>query len=265
MQIGRWLLEHHETMIIPEDLATAIGLLEYSEPWEMISSMPPDFIIVLGGDGTLLRAAKQCADLDCPILGINLGHLGFMTEVEVPEIGPALAAVTSKEYELDVRHLLRAEIWRQETLLDSFTALNDVVVTKGPHARLINVETYVNNAYVNTYPADGIIIATPTGSTAYSFSAGGPILSPDLNVMVLTPICPHSFFDRSIVINAEQKITLRLRTSYPDALVTIDGQEVYPLEDGDEVVVMIGAQNVSLIRRPGWNFFQVLRGWRKGH
>jgi NAD+ kinase len=242
-----------------------VGFSEFGLAWDQVRSEPIDWVVVLGGDGTLLRAAKELAELERPLLGVNLGHLGFLTEVEVPDLFVALSSMLGHEYLVDERRLLSAKVFRDGKELASFDAMNDVVVAKGPFARLINLETFVNNAYVTTYPADGLIIATPTGSTAYSLSAGGPILSPDLSVMVVTPICPHSFFDRSIVVDGRRQIKIRIRTIHRDTLVTIDGQEGHPLEDGDEVVVQTSPTIIRLMRRPGWSFFHVLRGWRKGH
>jgi len=265
MRMDNWLKEQGATLVMPDDLAAAVGFADRGEDWSTLSTLPLACTVVLGGDGTLLRAAKQLASLDTPVLGVNLGHLGFLTEVEVPELYAALQAVLRGEYALDARRLLRCSVVRNGAILAEFEAMNDVVVAKGPFARLINLETFVDAAYVTTYPADGLIIATPTGSTAYSLSAGGPILSPDLDVMVLTPICPHSFFDRSIVLSRKQEVRIRIRTTHRDTLVTIDGQDVHPLEDGDEVVVVASPTTVNLIRRPGWSFFHVLRGWRKGH
>ncbi|AEJ41439.1 ATP-NAD/AcoX kinase [Sulfobacillus acidophilus TPY] len=264
-RIYQWLTQQQRELVMPDDLALAVDLPQLGVPWETLRQESVDWIVVLGGDGTLLRAAKQLAPLAAPILGVNLGHLGFLTEVEVPDLFSALAAVMRGEFVTDERHLLEARVYRQDQLMATFQAMNDVVVAKGPFARLINLETFVDAAYVTTYPADGLIVATPTGSTAYSLSAGGPILAPDLDVMVMTPICPHSFFDRSIVISARQEVRIRVRTIHRDTLVTIDGQEVHPLEDGDEVVVVSSPTTIQLIRRPGWSFFHVLRGWRHGH
>lgn len=264
-RMSEWLKSQQVGLVIPEDLAQAVGLSDAGRPWDELLATPLLCTVVLGGDGTLLRAAKDLALLDAPILGVNLGHLGFLTEVEVPEVYAALAAVVRGEFVLDERKLLTARVIRGDRTLAEFEAMNDVVVAKGPFARLIHLETFVDSAYVTTYPADGAIIATPTGSTAYSLSAGGPILTPDLDVMVLTPICPHSFFDRSIVLSRRQEVRIRIRTVHRDTLVTIDGQEVHPLEDGDEVVVVASPTSIRLIRRPGWSFFHVLRGWRKGH
>ena len=264
-QMARWFSQHRVMMRIPKDLADAVGFSEYSLDTSELTADSIDWIVVLGGDGTLLRAAKELAFLERPVLGVNLGHLGFLTEVEVPDLLLALSSLLQGEYTIDERHLLSASVLRDGQQLARFDAMNDVVVAKGPFARLINLETFVDNAYVTTYPADGLIVATPTGSTAYSLSAGGPILAPDLSNMVITPICPHSFFDRSIVIDGSHQIKIRIRTIHRDTLVTIDGQEGHPLEDGDEVVVETSPITIRLIRRPGWSFFHVLRGWRKGH
>ncbi|MCY0877700.1 MAG: NAD(+)/NADH kinase [Firmicutes bacterium] len=264
-RLDAWSSSHGVTMVMPEDLADAVGMPERGRYWEDIQRL--DFVctVVLGGDGTLLRAAKQLVAIDAPILGVNLGHLGFLTEVEVPELYASLTWVMNGQFVVDERRLLHASVQREGRRLAEFEAMNDVVVAKGPFARLIHLETFVEGAYVATYPADGLIVATPTGSTAYSLSAGGPILTPGLDVTVITPICPHSFFDRSIVIPRDQEVRIRIRTIHRDTLVTIDGQEVHPLEDGDEVIVVSSPQRVRLVRRPDWSFFQVLRGWRKGH
>ncbi len=265
LRMNDWLKSHGVALIMPDDLARQVGLDENGRDWNELTSMEFVATVVLGGDGTLLRAAKRLAQLEAPILGVNLGHLGFLTEVEVPDLYASLGAVLRGEFVFDERKLLCCQVVREGEVLATFDAMNDVVVAKGPFARLIHLETFVDSAYVTTYPADGLIIATPTGSTAYSLSAGGPILTPDLDVMVLTPICPHSFFDRSLVLSRQTEVRIRIRTMHRDTLVTIDGQEVHPLEDGDEVVVLASSISVRLIRRPGWSFFHVLRGWRKGH
>ena len=264
-RIWRWSLDHGIDTVIPTVFAEPIGYQDLGRSMEELSEGSVDGIIVLGGDGTLLHAAKALAALNCPILGVNLGHLGFLTEVEVPDLMSAVTAMVNDRYEIDQRDLLAMRVMRGHHELVRFEAMNDVVVTKGPFARLINLETFVDEAYVTTYPADGLIVSSPTGSTAYSLSAGGPILSPALGVMVVTPICPHSFFDRSIVINGDQQVKIRVRAMHRDTLVTVDGQETYPLIDGDEVIVETSPTKIRLFRRPGWSFFQVLRGWRKGH
>ena len=264
-QITLWLEKRGVRALMPQDLAHRLDLEGMAFVPEQVTMQEVAWVMVLGGDGTLLLAAKHLMLWEKPILGVNLGHLGFLSEVEVPDLFPTLPLFLAGEYELDPRHLLTAEVSRQGRTLVRYEALNDVVVAKGPFARLVNLETYVDEAYVTTYPADGLIVATPTGSTAYSLSAGGPILSPDLSVFVVTPICPHSFFDRSVVIDARQTVKIRIRAMHRDTLLTVDGQEGFPLEDGDEIRVSASQHTVNLMRRPGWSFFHVLRGWRKGH
>ncbi len=264
-QVIRWLDKRGISAAMPQELADRLNLGAFGCRVDAETMASVAWIMVLGGDGTLLLAAKRLVTWNKPLLGVNLGHLGFLTEVEVPDLFAALPLFLSNGYQLDVRRLLSAEVVRQDRALVRYEAMNDMVVTKGPFARLVNLETFVNEAYVTTYPADGIIVATPTGSTAYSLSAGGPILTPDLSVLVITPICPHSFFDRSVVIDATQTVKIRVRAMHRDTLLTVDGQEGFPLEDGDEIRVAVSDRSVSLMRRPGWSFFHVLRGWRKGH
>ena len=264
-QIARWLDKRGIKALMPRDLAHQLNLYTMACATDQATMEEISWVMVLGGDGTLLLAAKQLILWQKPILGVNLGHLGFLTEVEVPDLFPSLPLFLSGEYQLDPRHLLTAEVWRQGRVLVRYEAMNEVVVAKGPFARLVNLETFVDEAYVTTYPADGLIVATPTGSTAYSLSAGGPILTPDLGVFVVTPICPHSFFDRSVVIDANQTVKIRIRAMHRETLLTVDGQEGFPLEDGDEVVVGSSKHTVHLMRRPGWNFFHGLRAWRKGY
>lgn len=264
-QLLRWFRHREVQVVMPSDLAARLELPEISGVINAETMKDIAWTMVLGGDGTLLLAAKQLAVWKKPILGVNLGHLGFLTEVEIPDLFASLPLFLAGQYQLDRRHLLTAQVVRQGQTLCRYQAMNDVVVTKGPFARLVNLETFVDEAYVATYPADGLIVATPTGSTAYSLSAGGPVLSPDLGVLVITPICPHSFFDRSIVIDSQQTVKIRVRAMHRDTLLTVDGQEGFPLEDGDEILVGASDGSVDLMRRPGWSFFHVLRGWRKGH
>lgn len=263
VELAHWLVEGGHVAMLPDELADVVGLPTFSVPWNSPQMRQLDWSLVLGGDGTLLRAAKRLVHLGQPLLGVNMGHVGFLTEVEVPELYPVLGACLDGDFEVDARYLLSARVIRAGQEMVRYQAMNDVVVTKGPFARLVNLETYVGDQYVATYPADGLIVATPTGSTAYSLSAGGPILTPDLDVMVITPICAHTFFDRSVVIDGRQHVKIRLQAGHTDTLLTVDGQEGYGLQDGDEIWVEASRDRVHLIRRPGWNFFKVLQGWRK--
>lgn len=263
-QLCHWLGERGvETVLLPA-AADAVGLagsgVDPSHPaWGEVK-----FVVVLGGDGTLLNAARRLAAYNRPLMGVNLGHLGFLTEVEVPDLYPALTAFLAGHYVIDERMTLHARVVRGNQPVWDVQALNDVVITKGPFARLVSLETFVDDAYVTTYPADGLILSTPTGSTAYSLSAGGPVASPSLDVMVLTPICPHSFFDRSIVLGGAARVRVRIRAEHRETLLTVDGQEGFPLEDSDEIHVEANPDRVGLMRRPEWNFYHVLRAWRRG-
>ncbi len=263
-QLCRWLEERSLKPVLPTAAALAMGL----ETWAAAETDPTwqeaRFVVVLGGDGTLLHAARSQACAGRPLLGVNLGHVGFLTEVEVADLFPALTAFLNGAYVLDERIALLARVLRQGQCVARLSALNDVVVTKGPFARLVHLETFVDDAYVTTYPADGLILSTPTGSTAYSLSAGGPVVSPELGVLLLTPICPHSFFDRSIVIGKQSRVRVRIRAEHRETLLTVDGQEGFPLEDGDEVQVETNPNRIALMRRPEWNFYHVLRGWQRG-
>jgi NAD+ kinase len=261
LQLCRWLEQRAVSAVLPPDIAELFGLPDLGRP---VADWQVDWVVVLGGDGTLLRAAKDVGPMGFPLLGVNLGHVGFLTEVEVPDLYPSLEAMLDGEMVLDPRMLLRASVLRGGSTIASFAALNDVVVTKGPFARLVRLDTFVDDAYVTSWRADGLIASTPTGSTAYSLSAGGPVVAPNLGVMLLTPICPHSFFDRSIVIGESSRVRIKVAAEHRETLLTVDGQEGFQLEDGDVVEVARDVVTVRLVRRPGSSFFNVLRGWQQG-
>ncbi len=218
-----------------------------------------DLMVVLGGDGTLLSAARRTAGVAAPIFGVNLGHLGFLTEAELPELYPALSDVLEGRYIIDERLMIRVELIRDGLVQANLLALNEAVVGKGPHARLIEVEAYVDGLQVATYPSDGLIIATPTGSTAYSLSAGGPIVHPNLDVVLLTPICPHALYARAVAVDAESRIKVFVVGEHENTRLTVDGQDGAPLEPGDEIFATRAGVTTKLVRRLGWNFYDVLR------
>jgi len=183
----------------------------------------PDLVIVLGGDGTLLNAARHVAPNNIPILGINLGHLGFLVELEKNNLEQFFEKLFFGDYTIDKRMMIEASLVREGKKIESFIALNDIVVTRGAFSRLINLKVFVDEQFVDLYSADGIIAATPTGSTAYSLSAGGPIVDPDMNVIVLTPICPHALYSRSIIIPENKVISVHIEKPFSDdAMVTMD-------------------------------------------
>lgn len=218
-----------------------------------------DLILVLGGDGTLLNTARAAAPYQVPLLGINMGHLGFLTEVELDDMFFSLEKLVTGEYRMEERMMLKCLLMRKGITIGEFLALNDIVVTKGAFSRMIFFDIFVNNRYVDTYPADGLIVASPTGSTAYSLSAGGPIVSPDMELMLVTPICPHTLYSRPIVIGANKEVRVILQSELAEAMLTIDGQHGYKLAQGDEIIVRESPLKTHLIRLKSKSFFDILR------
>lgn len=218
-----------------------------------------DLIMTLGGDGTILGVARQVAEKGIPILGVNLGHLGFLTDLEIPDLFPALGKLLKGDYEIESRMMLAATVLREGSPLKDFIALNDVVINKGPISRIIKLETYLGSEYLATYRADGIIVASPTGSTAYSLSAGGPIVNPQLELMIVTPVCPHSLNARPFVLSDNQEIRIIMKTDTSDVMLTIDGQVGFPLKKNDSVVVRKADVYTKLVKVKKRSFSEVLR------
>lgn len=256
--LAEWLVEHGVVPVcLPEAAAVAAGRCEARPIAEWGGQVA--FALSLGGDGTLLKAARLLAPRGIPLLGVNLGHLGFLTEVEAESVFEALPGFLAGRYQTDRRAMLEAVITRNGSAERRFLALNDVVVTPGPATRLGRLAIYISGSHLGTYPADGVIVATPTGSTAYSLAAGGPVVSPDLDVLVITPICPHTFQARPTVISKEETVLVRLERPPEGAMVTMDGQERCPLAGDEEVRVTVAAVEACLMRRTGWDFYGVLR------
>lgn len=215
--------------------------------------------VVLGGDGTLLQAAKVVAPYHVPLLGVNLGQLGFLTELEVHELFAELPGALASPGQTERRMMLRARLVRRAEVVEEMLALNDVVIAKGPFARLVSLRVEVNGLEVASYTADGVIIATPTGSTAYSLSAGGPIVAPDLEAILLTPICPHSLSSRPTAIGPESVVKVAVTGLHHDTYLTVDGQRGTRIFAGDVIEVARAPEVAQLWRRPNFNFFRVLR------
>jgi NAD+ kinase len=218
-----------------------------------------DLIISLGGDGTLLNIAPLVERPEVPILGVNLGGLGFITEVAVAELEAVLSKTLEGNFEVEKRMTLEIRVIGRQRRAHKFRVLNDAVITKGARSRIIDLETYVGEDYLCTYRADGLIISTPTGSTAYSLAAGGPILEPTLGAIVLAPICPHTLTNRPIVVpsNATIRVTLR---SFGDTVILIpDGQQGVRLNNGDKVEARDYGLPVSLIKLPSRSYYEILR------
>jgi NAD+ kinase len=255
----KWLDDRGLRVLLDDDAAEGTGTA--STPRSELGSA--QLVIVLGGDGTLLSVARALGERRVPILGVNLGTLGFLTEVALDELFAALDRVLRGEFSVEPRMRLDVRARRGEQPLGRFLALNDAVLTKADLARMIDLETRANGATVTTYHADGLIVATPTGSTAYSLSAGGPILLPDLEAFVLTPICPHALSQRPLVLRESATLEITVR-SRDDVQLTVDGQEGLVLRTGDCVDVRRSEHPMHLVVSPFRSRFDVLRqklGW----
>jgi NAD+ kinase len=218
-----------------------------------------DMVLVLGGDGTLLSVARLLGDSGIPLLGVNLGTLGFLTELGVLEMYGALEKVLAGDFAIEERMRLTVGLIRAGARVAEYTVLNDAVITKGALARIIDLETFVDGEYVTTYKADGLIISTPTGSTAYSLSAGGPIVEPELAITLITPICPHTLTNRPLVVSGGSGIEVVLPGPNEKVFLTLDGQEGRQLAEGDRVHVSPSPHRLRLIQTKGKRFHDVLR------
>ena len=217
-----------------------------------------DLLIVLGGDGTLLSAARVVAGLEIPIFAVNLGNLGFLTAIQLGDLYPELDRALKGEYRLGCRAMIDCEVRRGDEKISSYCALNDVVITKSELARMIDLDTYVNDHFVVAYKADGLIIATPTGSTAYSLSAGGPIIYPSVRAFCITPICPHMLTNRPVIV-PDNGVVRVVNLGAEGTYLTIDGQVGGPLLAGDTVICRASPNTIQLVRPPKSLFFDVLR------
>jgi NAD+ kinase len=216
-------------------------------------------IIVLGGDGTLLAAARAVGGREIPILPVNLGGLGFLTAITLDQLYPELERTLSGEQREVPRRMLHGEVRRDGQTIASYEALNDIVISKTQIARMIDLETYVDGQYVSTFKADGLIVATPTGSTAYSLSAGGPIVFPAVAAICITPVCPHMLTNRPVLVPSTSVIEIICKSSRNETYLTIDGQVGEPIVENDRVVCRCSEHQVHLIRPPKMFFFDVLR------
>jgi len=219
-------------------------------------------VVVFGGDGTILRTARAAAPQAIPILGVNLGAFGFLAEVNGPDVETALHRLLAGDYQLDERMMLQARVERSAPTAQEFIALNDIVLTKSGYARLVKLDTHVNGEHLATHLADGLIVATPTGSTAYSLSAGGPIVHPAVDGIVLTPICAHTLNSRAVLVSGGDTIAIRVEpvgTAPPPPILTVDGQEGFPLRIGDEVRVARSPHRTRLVRLGRGGFYSILR------
>lgn len=229
-----------------------------------LAELPPDpgqldLLITLGGDGALLGGARMAGPVGTPVLGVNLGRLGFLTAVTLEELEPALARIVEGDFVLDSRMALEVRSVHATGDSDSYYALNDAVLHKGGLVRMVPIRVWVDEEEVGLYRADGVIIATPTGSTAYSLSAGGPILDPRQDAIAVTPICPHTMAIRPLVLPPGSEIAVEVVSPSEEGILTIDGQVGASLRMGDRVICRKAKQPVRLVRLPGGSFFSLLR------
>jgi NAD+ kinase len=261
-ELVAWLRARGRRACLEEATATLAGDAALADC--LVASGPDmaalaDALVVLGGDGTLL-AASRLLDRPIPVLGVNFGSLGFLTEITLPELYPTLESVLGGQFDHEERRLLRAVVrraGREETTAD---VLNDVVITKAGPSRIIELDVLVDDIFVSSFRADGIIVSSPTGSTAYNLAAGGPIVRPTLPAMVLTPICPHMLSNRPLVVGDDARVEVRLRAARDVEVYTaLDGQETLALADGDGVMVTGSPHRLKLVKAPGRDYFEVLR------
>lgn len=217
-----------------------------------------DMVIVIGGDGTILNTARQVASINMPILGINVGHKGFLAEIEPGDPFSFLKKAVEGNYQISKRMMLSADVYRGDEKVAACLALNDIVVSKGPFSRIIRLDAFVSSDFLESYPGDGLIISSPTGSTGYSLSAGGPIVNPELNLLIITPICPHKLYSRSVIVSEREKIKLKVQSYHTDIVLTVDGQIGFSLQGGDVIFVEKASCLTQLITFPDNTFYKLL-------
>ncbi|HEV7701232.1 MAG TPA: NAD(+)/NADH kinase [Pyrinomonadaceae bacterium] len=249
-ELARWLAEHDVRVC---DRPFEAGELLSKE------ALDADLIVVLGGDGTMISTARMVGDSDVLVLGINYGSLGYLTDFRIEEMFPALEAIIDGQYEIDRRVMLEVELRRGDATPSAGRVLNDVVINKAALARIIEIDVRLNGLFVNSFRSDGLIVATPTGSTAYNLSAGGPIVFPSMNAVVLTPICPFTLTNRPIVVPDGAEIELALKDENEGVVLSLDGQIGYPLVAGDRVKIRKSLTTLNLVQPPNRNYFDVLR------
>ena len=253
-----WLTERHIEVVLEKETAGIVPAVRATAANKAELPGLADLLIVLGGDGTLLSMARAVGDLGIPIMGVNLGGLGFMTATTLDEMLPSLEAALAGRMVIEDRLMLLARVVRNGAVVCEHMALNDMVITKSAMARIISLAVSVEGQYATAYRADGLIISTPTGSTAYSLSAGGPIVFPTVDAIVLTPICSHTLTNRPIVLPASHRIEVTVQSDQ-EIMLTVDGQVGVGLRERDVVEIVTAPARMRLVRFPQKDFFSVLR------
>ena len=253
-----WLEENKCLPLVESHLARLIGYSRVLTDEEIREQA--ELVVVLGGDGTLISVARLFSGKTVPIVGVNLGSLGFLTEVTVEELYPLLERCLKGEPRVSERMMLEVTVSREDQEIEKCHVLNDMVINKGALARIVDLETKVNRHFLTTYKADGLIVSTPTGSTGYSMSAGGPIIHPLMSCIVITPICPHTLTNRPIVVTDESVISITIASSFDEKVyLTLDGQVGFKLMQGDTIEVRKALKTTALVMSKERDYFEVLR------
>lgn len=256
-RLDTWLRERGVEVFVEERLGKNIDAENLLEERDLAAAV--DIIVVFGGDGSFIWVSRMAQGYDVSIMGCNLGGLGFLTEFTVDEFFPMMERVLAGDYEIEKRDMISCRVDRENGEREEFTVLNDMVINNGPISKVVDLSIYIEEKYVTTFKADGIIFATPTGSTAYSLSAGGPIIYPTLPVITVTPICPHILTNRPIVVPNTKKIRTKVLTDIQNTYLTLDGQVGVPLYLGDEVVLEDSESYVNIIKSPFRDYFNILK------
>ena len=260
--LKRWLVERGVTVFFEDALARKSGEERGLDRRRLVQTA--DMIVVFGGDGTLLRTARAAREVDIPIVGINMGGFGYLTEINLSEMIGAMEMILRGDCRIERRMMLDAAISRERQPVKERTLLNDVVIHRGNLSRMVEMETIVNDCYLTTFKADGLIISTPTGSTAYSLSGGGPIVFPEQALIILNPICPHTLTNRPIILPEDATVKIILWTREQGATVTLDGQVSYTVKDGDTIAIRKSPFVTHLVASPHRDYQAILRtklGW----
>ncbi len=244
-------------VMLPAREAAILGHEEYGV--RNINQCPMDMALSIGGDGTLLNACRRVYEQAVPVCGINFGTVGFLIDIELDEIETKLQKILDKEYRIEERLMLSGYVVHCGRKSYKGSAVNDIVVTKGGMARMLRFGLTINDTCIANYKADGLIVSTATGSTAYSLSAGGPIVNPLVKALVLTPICPHTFDIRSMVISEDDTIRVRIEAGHPDIFITFDGQKSYQLADEDEVIVKRAKNPARIVKFGDKDYYRIMR------
>jgi NAD+ kinase len=258
LELLNLLSNHNVEAHLEQEAATMAGRSGQTHTLKEMGKMA-DMVIVLGGDGTILHAARELEGSETPILGVNLGHLGFLTSVHSDALSTTVTEILRGEYEISERHTIQSTLMRDDKPLETHRALNDVVISRGAFSRIVRLRVSIDGEWLTEYVCDGMIFATATGSTAYSLSAGGPILLPTARACILTPICPHALSNRSIIAGEDSVLRCRVAGAAGELLLTVDGQVQTRMQVGDEVAVCSAPHPVHLVTPKGHVYFEVLR------